>query len=112
MEANVASDPKANGAVMHCPKCRQELSSQAQMCTKCGHALNGAVFPPIGKSLEPSAASGAPPIGKVSPEILNKAREQFNEEEFVAGLSEIEESGGYALQDFIGELEQEAKRRE
>jgi hypothetical protein len=39
-------------------------------------------------------------------------RRHFNEEEFVAGLREIWETGGVELQDFIRELEQEAEPRE
>jgi hypothetical protein len=40
------------------------------------------------------------------------ARQQFSEEEFVAGLREIRESGGLELQDFIRELEQEDAPRD
>ena len=40
------------------------------------------------------------------------ARGQFDEEEFVAGLREIRETGGLELKDFIRELEQEAAPRE
>jgi hypothetical protein len=40
------------------------------------------------------------------------ARQQFSEEEFVAGLREIRETGGLELQDFIRELEQEAAPRD
>ncbi len=50
--------------------------------------------------------------GKIPQEILDWARSDFNEEEFVAGLREIRETGGLELKDFIHELEQEASTRE
>jgi hypothetical protein len=40
------------------------------------------------------------------------ARQQFSEEEFLAEVREIEETGGLELKDFIHELEQEAGPRE
>jgi hypothetical protein len=44
----------------------------------------------------------SPPI---TPELLEWARRTFNEEEFLAGLREIETTGGLELKDFIHELE-------
>ena len=41
----------------------------------------------------------------VTPELLEWARRTFNEEEFRAGLREIEATGGLELKDFIHELE-------
>jgi len=45
---------------------------------------------------------------KLSPEILDWARQQSSEEEIVAGLREIRQTGGVELKDFIHELEQAA----
>ena len=64
-------------------------------------------------SNEPSPAQPEPtPSPPLPPEILEWARQHFNEEEFLAGLREIRETGGLQLEDFIRELEQEATRRE
>jgi len=45
-------------------------------------------------------------------EFLEWARSQTNEEEIIAGMREIEETGGLELKDFIHELEQDAATRE
>jgi hypothetical protein len=47
-----------------------------------------------------------------TPELLEWARGLFSDEEIVAGLREIRETGGLQLTDFIHELEQEATSRE
>jgi hypothetical protein len=46
----------------------------------------------------------------VTPELLEWARRTFNEGEFLAGLREIQATGGLEFKDFIHELEQEAAR--
>jgi uncharacterized protein (DUF433 family) len=48
----------------------------------------------------------------LTPEFLERARQQFSEEEILAGLDEIRRTGGLELKDFIDELEQEARTRE
>lgn len=48
----------------------------------------------------------------VTPELLEWARRTFNEEEFLAGLREIETTGGVDITDLIQEPEQEATSRE
>jgi hypothetical protein len=40
------------------------------------------------------------------------ARQQFSEEEFLAGLRDVRENGGLELKDFIQGLEQEAAPRD
>jgi len=47
-----------------------------------------------------------------TPEILQWARNQVNEEEIVAGLCEIQQTGGLELRDFIAEIEQETMPHE
>jgi hypothetical protein len=42
------------------------------------------------------------------PELMAWAREQLDEQEIVAAMREVEETGGFALEDFIGELEERA----
>jgi hypothetical protein len=44
---------------------------------------------------------------ELTPELLEWARNLFTEEEIVAGLREVRETGGLELQDFVHELEQE-----
>jgi hypothetical protein len=48
------------------------------------------------------------PFAKLSPELLEWFRQQVNEEEVIAGLREIEETGGLELSDFLPELERAA----
>lgn len=48
----------------------------------------------------------------LTPEVLEWARRTFNEEEFLAGLREIEATGGVQIVDLLDELEQEAASRE
>jgi hypothetical protein len=48
----------------------------------------------------------------LTPEFLEQERRAFNEEEFLAGLREIEATGGVEIKDLLDELEQEVKRRE
>jgi hypothetical protein len=49
---------------------------------------------------------------KITPELREWALRTFNEEECVAGIKEIEATGGVELRDFIDELEQEIASRE
>jgi hypothetical protein len=101
-------------ATSPCPECGQSTPAEASACPNCGHALsNGAV--PQGKL---PSASAAPPtevgslVIKTPPEIMDEARRTFNQEEFLEGAREIERTGGYKLEDFIDELEEEVRRRE
>jgi hypothetical protein len=52
------------------------------------------------------------PRTQLSPELLEWARQQFNEEELEANLREVREKGGLELKDFIHELEQIVNGRE
>jgi RNA recognition motif-containing protein len=55
---------------------------------------------------EPSSGNGINrPTGKLPPELLEWARRQFTEEEIIAGVREIRETGGVELKDFIEEIE-------
>jgi hypothetical protein len=84
----------------HCPKCGKDVAAEAAVCPTCGGPLNGVPSPnPLGI-----------PSEKLPPELLEWARRDFNEEEFLEGLREIERTGGLELKDFIHELEQEAER--
>ena len=52
------------------------------------------------------------PITPVPPEVMEEARRNFNLEEWMAGIEEIERTGGLELKDFIHELEEAAAKHE
>jgi hypothetical protein len=71
--------------------------------------------PPDPESPVPATPDTPPPggdeyprSGKPTPAILEWAKRQFTEEEAVAGLREIRETGGVELRDFVHELDQPA----
>ncbi len=49
------------------------------------------------------------PREKIPPEILEWARQTFDEEEFLAQVREIEATGGLPLEDFFAEVEARAR---
>ena len=49
--------------------------------------------------------SGPFPREPIPPEIVEWARQTFDEEEFLTHVREIEATGGLRLEDFIAELE-------
>jgi hypothetical protein len=51
-------------------------------------------------------------IYKLTPEEIAWERENFDLEAFMAGLREVEQTGGLKFEDFIGELEEIINRRE
>jgi hypothetical protein len=61
-----------------------------------------------GKAKPPMNQSNAEQVGastKLSPELLKWAQEDISEEEVIAGLREIRQTGGLQLSDFLHELE-------
>jgi zinc-ribbon domain len=94
----------------NCPQCGSDVSAGATTCSECGQPLNGAALPGAGGLQQ--TPPPAQPSGKLSPELREWARQQFSEEEFLAGLREVQETGGVELKDFIKDLEQEAGPRE
>jgi len=88
-----------------CSKCGHDLANGSATCAACGGPTTGAGFPSaeFQKHFEPPFA-----CEKLSPEMLEWLREGFNEEEFLAEVREVLETGGLELKDFIHELEQEA----
>jgi hypothetical protein len=56
-----------------------------------------------GPRLSPDLPWGVPI--PVPPEVMEWARRNFSEEDFLADLRDVEENGGLELSDFIGELE-------
>jgi hypothetical protein len=51
------------------------------------------------------------PRETIPPEILEWARQTFDEEEFLTQVREIETTGGLQLEDFIAELEARASSK-
>ena len=51
------------------------------------------------------------PREKIPPEILEWARQTFDEEEFLAQIREIEATGGLQLEDFIAQLQARARSK-
>ncbi|HLN33600.1 MAG TPA: hypothetical protein VK395_38090 [Gemmataceae bacterium] len=59
----------------------------------------------------PSNQSEPFPRERISPEILEWARQTLEEEEFLTRIREIGATGGIQLEDFIAELETRAKSK-
>jgi hypothetical protein len=53
-----------------------------------------------------------PQATEVTPELLAWALSQFNEEDMLAGIREIRETGGLQLKDLLHEIDLELARRE
>jgi hypothetical protein len=86
----------------NCPKCSQPIT-EGKHCPHCAEALrNGAVAP---------AEVSSWTIEPTPPDLLAWARQTFDEAEYLAGVREIEETGGVKFEDFIGEIEERVKRR-
>jgi len=49
------------------------------------------------------------PRERIPPELLEWARQTFDEAEFLAHVREVEATGGLRLEDFIAELEARAR---
>jgi hypothetical protein len=85
-------------SISTCPSCGGSIAAFECQCPACGKMVNGTtkLFEPI----------------PLSPELLEWAKQQFNEEEAIAGIEEVRRTGGMELHEFIQELEAEAARRE
>ena len=56
---------------------------------------------------------GAPfPIYPVPPEVMEEARRTFNLEEWLAGIEEIQRTGGRTFDEFFPEIEKELTDRQ
>ncbi len=60
---------------------------------------------------DPSNHSEPFPRETIPPEILEWARQTFDEAEFLTHVREIEVTGGLRLEDFIAELEARARSK-
>jgi hypothetical protein len=85
-----------------CQQCRHQATEDA-VCPNCGQVVStGAV---------PAEVSGWL-IEKTPPDLLAWARQTFDEAQYLAGVREVEETGGVKFEDFIGEIEERVKRRD
>ena len=60
-------------------------------------------------SPDPSNPPEPFPREAIPPEMLAWARQTFDEDEFLADIREIEETGGLRLEDFLPEVEARAR---
>jgi hypothetical protein len=112
MERPIQMAKENDMAMSSCPQCNHEIAAGAMSCSACGRLLNGTAPAEAGGTTQQSTRPLAQVSGKLPPELMEWARQQFNEEEFLAGLREIQETGGLELKDFIQDLEQEATSRD
>jgi hypothetical protein len=71
------------------------------------------VQPPSGDEASRQKQAIPPPAPmKLTPELLEWARNQYSDEELVAALKEFREKGGLELHEFIHELEDAARVNE
>ena len=75
----------------NCPECGRPSEDPARACPNCGRGLIGE---------------------KVSPDLLEWARQTFDEKEYLLGVEEIKRTGGVRFEDFIGEVERRVRRRD
>jgi hypothetical protein len=100
----VASPEWAGMHNANCSKCGHDPSHGS--CSSCGHApVNGAHRDP-----PPEVASLV--IDRPSPEMLEEARQTFDETEYLVGVREIKAGGGHRIEDFIGEIERLANGKQ
>jgi hypothetical protein len=86
-----------------CLECGQPTEAHAPHC---GHA-KGATPKPA----PPAEVSGWT-IEKTPPDLLEWARQTFDEAEYLAEVREIEQTGGVKFEEFIGEIEELVRRRD
>jgi hypothetical protein len=92
-----------------CPTCGHETAPDTT-CPGCGHpAVNGVAQPnPVTPPLE--VANWV--IEPVTPEVREHFRRTFDPVEYAAAIKEVEENGGFHLEDFIDEIERITDGRE
>jgi hypothetical protein len=91
---------------LQCPKCGHPTANQAVCCDACAHGLNGQHATSVAVPLPVSAGPVELPDGKLPPGLHEWERQNFDRDAFLAGLCEVEQTGGLPLKDFLHELEQ------
>lgn len=75
--------------LINCLGCGRPSENPSRGCTHCGLGLAG---------------------DKVSPDLLEWARQTFDEKEYLARVKELESNGGVRFESFIGEIEEMVRR--
>jgi len=92
-----------------CPNCGKQADHKAAVCPDCGQAITNGAAPPLRRPVEkppvPAELAGVV-FHKMTPAQIERERQTFDMEEFMAALREVERTGGLELKDFIHELEQ------
>ena len=60
---------------------------------------------------DPSQPSEPFPREKIPPDLLEWARQTFDEQDFLAQVREIEATGGLTLEDFVADIEARARSK-
>ena len=76
---------EANMELINCPNCNHPSEDPSRGCPRCGLGLAG---------------------DKVPPDLLEWARQTFDENEYLARVKELETNGGVRFENFIGEIEE------
>ena len=74
----------------NCPECGHPSEDPSRGCSRCGLGLAG---------------------DEVPPDLLDWARQTFDEKEYLVGVEEIKRTGGLRFEDFIGEIEERVRRQ-
>jgi hypothetical protein len=82
----------------------QQGRLEGRLCVALLHVSHAGFVSPTGNG-EPRYLEGPSPM-KLTPELVEWARRQTNEEEILAGIKEIRENGGLELHEFLHELEE------
>jgi hypothetical protein len=93
-----------------CPKCGHETAADSA-CPACGQAaVNGAARPARRDPPPPPEVAGWV-IERPTPEMLEEARRTFDEAEYLAGVREIEQTGGVSFEEIMAEIERKLHGR-
>ncbi len=63
--------------------------------------------------MKPDQPNSSEPFPReaIPPDLLEWARQTFDEEEFLAQVREVEATGGFQLEDFLSEIEARARSK-
>lgn len=75
----------------NCPKCGNSSEDPSRACPHCGLGLAG---------------------DKVSPDLLEWAKQTFDEKQYLAAVEQMKRTGGVRFEDFIDEVERRVRRRD
>jgi ribosomal protein L32 len=96
-------------AMTSCPECGHPI--EAHTCPNCGEGPANGAAPTAGRKPKPPAEVSGWVTEKTPPDLVAWARQTFDEAEFLAGVREVEQTGGVKFEEFIGEIEERVRRR-